>query len=172
MTVAARANAYNYLVVFLATWGSFTYGFNVIIIGSVLGLPSFYPYFAIDPTTSKGSSITGAINGLWAGGGAIGCWIVHLAADRYGRRRAIQVICTLNIASAILQGAAVNIEMMLVGRFFNGIGTGAILCITPTFIAEISPPRQRGRLVGIHGFVDVASSVRGPTCIIFMQYCR
>ena len=159
MTIAARANAYNYVVVFFAAWGSFTYGFNVIIIGSVLGLPSFYPYFKIDPTTSKGSSITGAINGLWAGGGAIGCWIVYLAADRYGRRRAIQVVCALNIASAILQGAAVDIEMMLVGRFLNGIGTGAILSITPTFIAEISPPKQRGRLVGIHGFIDVASSV-------------
>lgn len=35
-------NRYNYLIVFIAALGSFTYGFNNAIIGSIFGLPGFF----------------------------------------------------------------------------------------------------------------------------------
>ena len=51
--------AYNYLIVITVALGSFTYGFSSSIIGAVLGLPAFYTYFALDPTSDYGSSILG-----------------------------------------------------------------------------------------------------------------
>jgi hypothetical protein len=61
-TPAAKANTYNFLVVFFAALGSFTYGYNSSIIGSVFGLPAFWDYFDISltgPNAQKGNDIIG-----------------------------------------------------------------------------------------------------------------
>lgn len=52
-------NLYNFLIVYLVTFGSLTYGYNSAIIGAVIGLPSFFDYFHIDVKSSAGSRITG-----------------------------------------------------------------------------------------------------------------
>ena len=107
--VRARANTYNYLVAFFVALGSFTYGFNSAIIGSVIGLPSFYAYFDFVATSSYGGSIIGASNGLYTGGGVIGCWTVNWLSDKLGRRMAIQIIVLICIVSAALQTGSVAI---------------------------------------------------------------
>jgi MFS family permease len=142
--VRARANGYNFIIAFFVGLGSFTYGFDSAIVGSVIGLPSFYSYFNFEYTSSYGSSIIGANNGVYAGGGAIGCWIVNWLSDKLGRRLAIQIIAAICIVSAALQAGSVHIAMFLVGRFLNGVGVGMINCTVPTYISEIAPAAQRG----------------------------
>lgn len=153
MAAGAKANLYNFLIAYLVTLGSFTYGYNAALIGSVLGLPSFFTYFDIDEASQEGSAITGATNGVFQAGGAIGCWTLSFLADKLGRRVAIQIICIVCIISAVLQAGAVHIAMFLVGRFFNGMSVAWINCIVPTYQSEISPASQRGLLVGTHGFI-------------------
>ncbi|TKA60160.1 hypothetical protein B0A49_08494 [Cryomyces minteri] len=155
--VRAKANKYNFAVAFFVALGSFTYGFNSAIIGSVIGLPSFFSYFNFKATSEYGGHIIGASNGLYAGAGCIGCWTVFWLLDTLGRKRAIQVITVLCIVSAVIQTASVHIAMFLVGRFLNGIGVGFMNCTIPTYISEISPPAQRGRIVGSHGFIICAA---------------
>ncbi|KAK5224289.1 hypothetical protein LTR47_009900 [Exophiala xenobiotica] len=149
--IRARANHYNFAVAFFVALGSLTYGFNSAIIGSVIGLPSFYAYFGFQATTSYGGSIIGATNGLYAAGGFIGCWVVNWFLDRLGRKLSIQLISVLCIISAAIQTGSVHIAMLLIGRFLNGFAVGLIDCTIPTYISEISPPRQRGRMVCAHG---------------------
>lgn len=48
-----EGNRYNYLVVFFATLGSITYGFNNSIMGTVLDLDSFFNYFDLPETGPK-----------------------------------------------------------------------------------------------------------------------
>lgn len=51
---------YNFLLVFFVALGSLTYGFNNSIMGTVLGLPSFFSYFDLDesgPNASYGTRI-------------------------------------------------------------------------------------------------------------------
>jgi MFS family permease len=43
--------------------------------------------------------------------------------------------------------------MMIAGRFFAGLGCGMILSIVPVYIAEVSPPKQRGVIVGLQGML-------------------
>jgi MFS family permease len=162
MAVGARANSYNFAVTFFAALGSFTYGYNSAIMGSVIGLPSFFPYFGIIYASSRGSSITGAINGVYYSGGAIGCWTIAYLADYLGRRRTIQIICVVCIISAALQAGSVHIAMLLVGRVMNGVSIGWINSIVPTYQSEIAPAAQRGRLVGSHGFIICIGYVRTP----------
>jgi MFS family permease len=63
-----------------------------------------------------------AANGLFAGGGLIGCIIVPWVSDKLGRIRAMQIACALIVVSAAMQSASVHIGMFLVGRFICGVG--------------------------------------------------
>ncbi|KAH8595049.1 general substrate transporter [Bisporella sp. PMI_857] len=152
---ATSSSAYNFLVVFTVALGSFTYGFNSSIIGSVFGLPGFFEYFDLTLGGKKSTPIIGAANGLFAGGGMIGCIAVAWMADRAGRVRAIQALCLLGIVSAIIQAASIHIAMFLVGRFLSGATAGMANAIVPVYQSEISTPKQRGRMVGSHGFLVV-----------------
>jgi MFS family permease len=151
--IRAKANRYNFAVAFFVALGSFTYGFNSAIIGSVIGQPSFYAYFDFVASSSYGASIIGASNGLYAGAGVIGSLTVFWFLDVLGRKRAIQIVAVFCVISAAIQAGSVHIAMFLVGRFLNGLAVAWINCSVPTYISEISPAAQRGRVVGAHGFI-------------------
>ncbi|KAG6354133.1 hypothetical protein INS49_005104 [Diaporthe citri] len=92
-TTKSTANRYNFLMVFLVTFGSLTYGYNSAIIGAVLGLDSFFKYFGIDlygSNAAESSRITGATNGVFAAGGLLGCILMTWLGDAFGRKLAIQ----------------------------------------------------------------------------------
>ncbi|KFZ20389.1 hypothetical protein V502_03205 [Pseudogymnoascus sp. VKM F-4520 (FW-2644)] len=125
---AHGANAYNYFVVFAAALGSFTFGFTNAIVGTVL-----------------------AQNGLFFGGGLIGCFMFSTLVNKWGRLRGFQVMCLISIVAGILQGGAVHIGMLLVGRFFSGYASGMLNSAVPLYQSELSPPSRRGRMVGSHG---------------------
>ena len=149
----AKANRYNFAIAFFVALGSFTYGYNSAIIGTVIGQPSFYDYFGFQATTPYGSSIIGALNGLYAGAGVIGSLSVFTLLDVLGRRRAIQVAAIVCVITAALQAGSVHIAMFLTARFLNGLGVAWLNCSVPTYLSEISPALQRGRIVGAHGFI-------------------
>ncbi|KAL4862345.1 hypothetical protein BDV12DRAFT_190475 [Aspergillus spectabilis] len=156
MAVGGKANRYNFLIAFFVTLGSFTYGYNSSVTAGVIGLPSFFAYLGITPSTTQGDSIIGAINGVYLAGGAIGCWTLAWLADTIGRQRTIQIVCVICVISAAIQAGSVHEAMFLVGRLVNGFGVGLMNSVIPLFQSEISPAAQRGRLVGLHGFILVA----------------
>ncbi|MGB4135909.1 MAG: MFS transporter, partial [Microbacterium sp.] len=98
-------------------------------------------------------SLSGAQMGWIASVGfigmAIGASVGGLLADRYGRRHVFAI--TLLIyglatgASALVGGLAV----LLVLRFFVGLGLGAELPVASTYVSEFAPARIRGRLIVI-----------------------
>lgn len=164
-TKSSTANRYNFLIVFLVTFGSLTYGYNSAIIGAVLGLTSFFQYFGIDlygPNAAESSRITGATNGVFAAGGLLGCILMTWMGDAFGRKVAIQVTSVLCVIAGIIQAASVHIAMFLVGRFLMGVGVGMVNVITPLYQSEISPAHLRGRMVGTHGFILCVGYVSGP----------
>lgn len=92
---------------------------------------------------------TGWIASVGFIGMAIGATLGGLLADRLGRRQVFAI--TLLIygvatgASALVGGLA----MLLVLRFFVGLGLGAELPVASTYVSEFAPRRIRGRLIVI-----------------------
>lgn len=82
-------------------------------------------------------------------GMAIGASLGGLLADRLGRRHVFAL--TLLVyglatgASALVGGIA----MLLVLRFFVGLGLGAELPVASTYVSEFAPARIRGRIIVI-----------------------
>lgn len=68
-------------------------------------------------------------------------------ADRFGRRTVLRAAAAVFIASALVAAIASNLLTLVVARMLSGFGVGAVLVAGPMYIAEISPPALRGRMV-------------------------
>jgi len=82
-------------------------------------------------------------------GMAIGASLGGLLADRFGRR---QVFALTLLVYGIATGASAlvgGLAMLLVLRFFVGLGLGAELPVASTYVSEFAPARMRGRLIVI-----------------------
>jgi sugar porter (SP) family MFS transporter len=72
--------------------------------------------------------------------------------DRYGRRDSLRAMAVFYVLSAIGCAFAWNWYALLVFRLIGGLGIGGSSVLGPMYIAEVSPPKWRGRLVGFFQF--------------------
>jgi MFS family permease len=158
-TTRVKANRYNHLIALFVCLGSYSYGFNSGIIGGVIGQPSWYSYFDMDPTGSYATSIIETSIGIYYAGGFFGCLTVNWLTNKLGRRAGIQVITAFTIIAAFIQTASIHIAMFIVGRLLGGVAAGMINATVPIYISEIAPAAQRGRLVGFHGALTIVAYV-------------
>lgn len=82
-------------------------------------------------------------------GMAIGATLGGLLADRFGRR---QVFAMTLLVYGVATGASAlvgGLAMLLVLRFFVGLGLGSELPVASTYVSEFAPARMRGRLIVI-----------------------
>lgn len=80
---------------------------------------------------------------------AVGAMTIGHLADTLGRERSLALASILAILGALLQAGARTVSYMTLGRFVVGLGIGAYAAGVPLYLAEISPPALRGRIVGI-----------------------
>lgn len=71
-------------------------------------------------------------------------------ADRIGRRMVLRLATVMLAVAAIVAAAANGYAMLIVARLLSGLGVGAVFVAAPMFIAEISPPALRGRMVTVN----------------------
>ncbi|MEO0724169.1 MAG: sugar porter family MFS transporter [Bacteroidota bacterium] len=71
-------------------------------------------------------------------------------SDRIGRRRVLKFAAVLYAISAIGSALAPSFTALVAARMIGGVGVGASLIIAPMYIAEISPPELRGRMVSFN----------------------
>ena len=125
------------LYTFVAALGGFLFGFDTAIINGAL--PFFRDYFELDKAM-EGWTVSSAIFGCIVG--AIG---IGRPGDKYGRKHMLKVLAVLFIISAIGTGLAGSITMFVVFRIIGGLAIGGASVLSPMYIAEIAPPRFRGR---------------------------
>lgn len=87
----------------------------------------------------------GAIVGAFAGG-----WF----ADRIGRINGLLASSVFALIGGALQAATQSSDFILVARVVTGLGTGALVAITPVYVSEISSASHRG---GYLGYVFIAN---------------
>ena len=71
-------------------------------------------------------------------------------SDRIGRKRILTIAAALYAISALGSALAPSFFTLVVARMVGGIGVGISLIIAPMYIAEISPPDLRGRMVSFN----------------------
>ncbi|KAF8754587.1 Permeases of the major facilitator superfamily [Rhizoctonia solani] len=82
-------------------------------------------------------------------GSLFGALTVSWLADKIGRKRVIQISGLVWVVGSILQCAAVNRGMLVVGRIISGFAIGLASSTVPLYQSEITPPAIRGRMVSL-----------------------
>ncbi len=83
-------------------------------------------------------------------------------SDLYGRKIMLQAAIVIFLAGSLLAGASTSMGMLIVTRGIQGLGGGGLMVLVLAVIADIIPPRDRGRYTGLFGGVFAVASVAGP----------
>ncbi|KAJ3510875.1 hypothetical protein NMY22_g15835 [Coprinellus aureogranulatus] len=68
------------------------------------------------------------------------------SSEKFGRRRGITFACAFALLGAALQAGARSSAFLYAGRFFTGVGVGALSVGVPLYNTEIAPSAIRGGL--------------------------
>lgn len=124
----------------VAALGGLLFGFDTAVIsGATHALAEMY---RLSPA-SLGFTVSSA---LW--GTVLGALLAGIPGQKFGRRDSLRAMGIFYLVSAIGCGFAWNWPALIFFRFLGGLGIGGSSVLGPMYIAEIAPPRWRGRLVG------------------------
>jgi len=82
-------------------------------------------------------------------GMAVGATLGGLLADRLGRRSVFAITLLVYGVATGASALVGGLTLLLVLRFFVGLGLGAELPVASTYVSEFAPARMRGRLIVI-----------------------
>ena len=80
-------------------------------------------------------------------GAVIGALVGSRLSERYGRRRTILVIAGVFVVGTLSASLAPTPLTLALGRVILGMAVGGATQTVPMFVAELSPPKIRGRVV-------------------------
>ncbi|WP_405456002.1 MFS transporter [Streptomyces sp. NBC_00101] len=82
--------------------------------------------------------------------------------DLFGRKGVFQFAIVVFVVGSALAGWSRTMDQLIAFRALQGIGGGGLMIGVQAIIADIVPPRQRGRYMGLIGGVFGLASVAGP----------
>jgi EmrB/QacA subfamily drug resistance transporter len=82
--------------------------------------------------------------------------------DIYGRRPLFLVAIPVFLAGSALCGMAQSMPQLVVFRVVQGLGAGGLIPLALATVANIVPPRDRGRYQGLIGGTFATASIVGP----------
>ena len=82
--------------------------------------------------------------------------------DMYGRKPVFLAAILIFLAGSMLAGLSRSMGELIGFRALQGIGAGGLMVGAQAIIADIVPPRERGRYMGLIGSVFAVASVAGP----------
>lgn len=83
-------------------------------------------------------------------------------SDLYGRKLMLQTAVVIFVIASALAGLSQNMAQLISTRALQGLGGGGLMVLVMAVIADLIPPRERGRYVGLFGGVFGLASVIGP----------
>ncbi|MFI9599722.1 MFS transporter [Streptomyces sp. NPDC052043] len=92
----------------------------------------------------------------------IGLPVYGKLGDLIGRKGVFQFAIAVFVAGSALAGRAQTMDQLIAFRAVQGVGAGGLMIGVQAIIADIVPPRQRGRFMGLIGAAFGLASVAGP----------
>ena len=126
-------------------------GFGIV----VPVLPLYTERFGASPFT------TGLLLAVYSGMGFIFSPVVGTLSDRIGRR-SILLLSTIGQATGFfIMGAATTLLWLFLARTIDGI-FGANVSVTQAYVADVTPPQDRSRVLGLLGAAFGVGFICGP----------
>ncbi len=148
-----HGGAYLYRITLTATLGGLLFGYDTgVISGAEIYLRNFFHLTPAQEGWAVASALVGCI---------LGAPLAAPVSERFGRRKALLAAALFFSLSAVGSAIPSNLGQFALARILGGVAVGWASILCPMYIAEISPPRMRGRLVSwnqmaiISGFLVV-----------------
>lgn len=122
---------------------SATGGYDGSMLNGLNILPSYTDYFQLNAATTGLNTASVFI------GGTLGPLVSGVISDRLGRRPTILWGSLVTIVGVVLQTAAQNIAMFVVGRIILGFGTAVSGIAATVYLSETFPSRWRAWGAGL-----------------------
>lgn len=132
-----------WLICLVAAMGGFLFGYDWVVVGGAK--PFYEPYFHLTTPAQKGWGTSSALIGC-----IVGALLCYFYSDRYGRKRLLVIAGFMFTVSAVGTALADTFFWYNVWRIVGGFGIGIALNLSPMYIAEMSPPEIRGKLVSVN----------------------
>jgi len=124
--------------------GGLLFGFDTVVIsGAIDALVKLYGLSA----QGKGWTVAIALFGT-----VVGSLVSGVVGQRLGGRETLRITAALYIISAVGSAFAWSWPSLMFFRAIGGLAIGASSVLGPVYIAELSPAKWRGRMVGTFQF--------------------
>jgi len=139
---------------FVGALGGLLFGFDTAVISGTTGqISNAYSLHTIHLSfpllhQSVRLSQLGITVSIALVGTVIGALTAGTLGQRCGSREMLRLTAVLYFLSSIACAFAPSWIFLLAARFIGGLGIGGSSVLAPVYIAELAPPRLRGRLVG------------------------
>lgn len=141
-TANYTANGYMLRLAFIISLGGFLFGFDASVIsGTIRFIATEFELGDLQLGWVVSSlTFTSTVAMIFSG----------VISDRIGRKKILIAIAIMYVFSAFFSAFAPSYGTLVAARMLGGFAVGATLIIAPMYIAELSPPEVRGRMVAIN----------------------
>jgi sugar porter (SP) family MFS transporter len=146
-----KINKYLLQSALVAAVGGFLFGFDTIVMSGVNDMLT--KWFQLD-SWQLGITVASALVGT-----VVGSLIAGKPSEWYGRKPVLMMLAVLYLVTSLGSAMSWSWASILIFRFIGGIAIGGASVVSPMYIAEISPPEVRGRLVATSQLNIVAGLV-------------
>ncbi len=161
--IATNKNKYNskvkrfmLLVALVAATGGFLFGFDTgVISGALIFIDHMFHPTVLQKSLIVSSTVLGAFFGSIFSGGFV---------NKLGRKLTLLYCSITFIIGTLLCAFATSVNIMIIGRFILGIAIGIASYTVPLYIAEISTPNKRGKMIMFNGV-----AITGAQAVSFLS---
>lgn len=126
------------VIYFFGALGGIVWGYdNGVIAAALLYIT---PDLGLTPTSQ------GLVTSSMTIGAAVGALLSGLLAGPLGRKKLIFSTSGIFLIGTLAAAVAPDIQILIIGRVFLGLGVGTVAVSVPVYLSEITPPEFRGRV--------------------------
>ncbi len=133
---------YSLVVSMIAAIGGILFGYNTSVVsGALLFITQDFKLTTFEQELIVSTLLIGALIGALLGG---------VIADWLGRKKTLFLTAIFFFIGVLTLSEGQNFGMLLIGRLITGLAVGIVSMAAPLYIAEMSPPENRGALVSLN----------------------
>lgn len=155
-TSEAGRGLYLWSVAGVAALGGLLFGYDWVVIGGAK--PFYEAYFGVTAPSQQAWAMSCALIGCLLGAIASGA-----LSEAIGRRKALILAAAAFAVSSIGTALSVTFIDFVAWRISAGVAIGMASVLSPVYIAEIAPARERGRLVCLNELTIVIGILGAQT---------